>query len=102
MLHRLTLAFITLACLTSCCPSPDDERFPECLPATAEICESHPFGRAIVCADAGEREPQTSEKCLAVLDANPDLCETDYVECREAMRVAPCTVCPVECEGIAC
>ena len=93
----MTRAIIAAATLALCCP--DDE--PECLPATpATTCESHPFGPAIECGS--EREPQTTEKCLQVLEANPGLCETDYVACREAMRIAECGVCPSACEGIAC
>lgn len=92
----MTRAIIAAATLALCCP--DDE--PECLPATPATCESHPFGPAIECGP--EREPQTTEKCLQVLEANPGLCETDYVACREAMRIAECGVCPSACEGIAC
>ncbi len=63
-----------------------------------DLCESHPYGRAPYCN--GIEEPQTVEACEALTERNPDLCAHEYVLCREAIRVAPCDVCPPECAGI--
>lgn len=61
------------------------------------LCLSHPFGRAPYC-DGIER-PQTFDRCMTVLEAN-SLCTSDYVACRDAIRVAACDECPAECAGI--
>lgn len=31
---------------------------------------------------------------------NVEICETDYVICRNAIQAAPCGVCPAQCIGI--
>lgn len=72
-----------------CCDSPPAD----------DLCVTHPFGRAIECGP--EERPQLAEKCEYILNQNPDLCSGDYVACRDALRVADCDVCPVECAGIA-
>lgn len=84
---------LPLLFLAACGPSP-------CLSIeeVADLCDTHPFGPAIACGP--EEEPQTSGKCEEVLGLNPGLCVTEYVACREALRVAGCGVCPRECEGL--
>lgn len=73
---------------------------PDCLLAIHDgaMCETHPFGPAIECGP--EEEPQTTEKCEIVLDLNFEICSSDYVACREDMRLADCGVCPASCAGI--
>lgn len=63
----------------------------------ADLCETHPFGPAPGC---GAEEPQTEAECEAVLSQNPGLCVSEYVECREALRLARCGECPRECAGL--
>jgi hypothetical protein len=60
-------------------------------------CLSHPFGRAIGCG--GVERPQTFDHCMLVLEANA-LCTSEYIACREAIRLAACDECPAECAGI--
>lgn len=73
----------------------------DCLLAVEDgnMCETHPLGPAIACGP--EDEPQTVGKCQKVLEQNGNqLCSSDYVDCREAMRLAPCGVCPRECATV--
>jgi hypothetical protein len=63
-----------------------------------ELCMTHPFGRKIGCG--GIEEPQTSENCQDVLRLNDDICTSDYIACRDAIRLAACDVCPAECDGV--
>lgn len=69
-----------------------------CDRTAAEECDSHPYGRAPYCG--GIEEPQTVEACESLTERNPGLCATEYIACREAIRVAACDVCPPECAGI--
>jgi len=62
------------------------------------LCATHPFGRAIGCG--GIEEPQTEEACQAILAANIAICTEQYVACRDAIRLAACDECPVECDEI--
>lgn len=93
---RLSILFFALAlgptaCTTPChAPADDTDR--------AELCETHPFGRAPYC---GVEEPQTFQTCLTVLRMNAGICTSDYVACRDALRKAPCDVCPAVCDGVA-
>jgi hypothetical protein len=93
---RLSILFFVLAlgptaCTTPCnAPANDADR--------AELCETHPFGRAPYCG--GVEEPQTFEACMTVQRANAGICTSDYVACRDALREAPCEVCPVECADV--
>lgn len=76
----------------ACCKTyhgPDDE---------VAQCSTHPFGRKPYCG--GVEEPQTFQGCMSVLEQNPGLCVSDYVACRDAIRLVACDVCPPECEGI--
>lgn len=65
----------------------------------ADLCQTHPFGAEPYCG--GVEEPQTVDACMAVLEQNPGLCVSDYVACRDALRLVPCGTCPPGCEGIA-
>lgn len=83
------LAALTLACEPKLC-LPIEE--------AADLCETHPFGPAPGC---GDERPQTADECAAVLEQNPGLCVAEYVECRDALRLARCGECPRECVGLA-
>lgn len=73
--------------MASCCDVP-----------ASSMCETHPYGRAPYCD--GIEEPQTVENCQALTTANPGLCASEYVACRDAIRAAACDVCPPECADI--
>jgi hypothetical protein len=65
----------------------------------ADLCATHPFGPATGC-DGVER-PQTAEACAAFLAENVGICVEEYIECRDALRLARCGDCPPECVGLA-
>lgn len=68
--------------------------------AVAELCDSHPLGRSTDCGkkmDPPVQEPQTSEACQNFMRVNAPHCISQYVACRDALRVAACDECPAEC-----
>jgi hypothetical protein len=118
---RPTLALITtLACAQlACgpdCPNHDTatDGYPDDIPiyeddsggccypllpgVELDICETHPFGPGPGCG--GIERPQTTSNCYDIARLNPGLCASTYVECREAIRDAPCGTCPPACAGI--